>query len=218
MGKTNAVILGAAEPGKDVFGSSHVTRRRILEVTGQEADKNGEFRAGVEGKPVKATNEALIGLNDVLFLFGVDAIIRESINDDAGTVGSGDAVAVVHVVLFEQGFNFGSLSDGDSQFAGIGALPGVVGTEEPGDIAHKFDVEFLIQRMFEGLLDLCGGREVGEVVNINAKVDRGFTFDDAASEHAGIMCAGFEADFVHEIAEFIVPMFRAPAEAVEGLL
>jgi hypothetical protein len=108
----------------------------------------------------------LIRFHEVWFIVRWDVIMRQLINDNAGAIGSGDAVTVVHFVFLQQRLDFCGLSDGYSKTAVFSLLPGVVASEEPGIIAHVFNLELLIEEVLKGFFNFVGGQEIGEIVHI----------------------------------------------------
>jgi hypothetical protein len=209
--ETDPVIAGSTEPGEDLFGGVDVAEGRIVEVTREEADWNAEFRTSVEREPVEAADKALIGLDDVRFLFGTEVVFGDPVDDHAGPIGAMSSVAVGHVEFLQHALDLGGLSDGDGEFVVLGALPNVAAAEKPGDVTHKIDTKVLRNGMLEGLFDVVGGREVGEVVNIDAEIDRGLAVNDGAGEDTRIMRAGFEAELCHGGAKGVVPVLGATA-------
>jgi hypothetical protein len=80
----------------------------------------------------------LIGFQEVWFIVRYNAIVGEPIDDNAGVIGSGDTVAVIHFVFLEERLNFGGMGDGYYKFTVDSLLPGIVAHKEPGNIAHIF--------------------------------------------------------------------------------
>jgi hypothetical protein len=217
LGETDPIVAGATEPGENVFGGVEVTGRRIVQVTGKEADSNAEFGTGVEGQPVQAAHESLVRFDEMRFLFRWFIVVRDAIDDHPGAIGAEGGVAFGHFVFIEHALDLGSLSDGDSEFAVGVTLPDVAAAEEPSDVTHEFNAKVLANRVLESFLNLFGDGEIGEIVDVNAEVNGRLSFNEDTSEYAGIVGAGCKTNFGHGFAKGVVPVLGTAPETVERL-
>jgi hypothetical protein len=211
------MVAGATKSGEGTFGRVEVAGRWIVAVGREEADGDREFGASVEGEPLHPPNKALVSLDKRLFGFNGTEVMDNTVNDEAGAVGAGNGITFSEVVFIKEGFDLGSLGDGDGKAVIRCTLPDVTGTKEPGNITHKVDFKVLLDGLLEHAFNVIGGREVGKVVYVDAEVQGRLAGDQAVGEDAGIVFTGCEANGNKDVAEGGVPVMRTTTEAVEGL-
>jgi hypothetical protein len=76
----------------------------------------------------------------------------------------------------------------------------------------------LLDGLLEHSFNVIGSGEVSKVVDVDAEEQGRLTFNEAASEDAGVVFARFKADGNEGVAEGGVPVTGATAETIKGLL
>ena len=135
----NAIIAGALEVFKKMFGASNVPIGGITAVLTEEAGGDGNVRTGIDGDPVDGAHELLEKSDLACFVFFRNIIMGNVVYGKAGTVRTEDRVGIGETKTLEDLVKVTFLGDVEPECAGRVAGPVIVTAEVVRDSPHKIN-------------------------------------------------------------------------------
>jgi hypothetical protein len=92
--------------------------------------------------------------------------------------------------------------------------PGKVNAQKPGKRPHKIDTEGGGDGRLKPLFNVITDREIGQVINIDANIEKGVASEDSPIEEAGFVGALSKTKGEEDVPKKGIPVAGATSEAV----